>query len=211
MAADPASARSETAPEQTVDLPSEPATVTLQTSAGDNRKPASVGLPPLRYLPQQFHAAGNLGEILIAQEEELNRSVALKRIQARHADNADSRRRFLREAEVTGRLEHPGVVPVYGLSQDADGRPCYAMRFIQGESLKEASERFHAAEKPGRDPGGRRLALRQLLTSFVAVCKTMAYAHSRGVLHRDLKPGNIMLGKYGETLVVDWVGQDIQP
>jgi WD40 repeat protein len=101
-------------------------------------------------------------------------------------------------------LEHPGVVPVYGLGQDADGRPCYAMRFIQGESMKEAIERFHAAERPGRDPGERRLALRQLLTSFVTVCKTMAYAHSRGVLHRDLKPANIMLGKYGETLVVDW-------
>jgi tRNA A-37 threonylcarbamoyl transferase component Bud32 len=164
----------------------------------------NVALPPLRYKPVQFHAQGALGEVLVAKDEELNRSVALKRIQEQYAHDPASRRRFLREAEVTGRLEHPGVVPVYGLGRDGEGRLCYAMRFIQGESLKEAIQRFHAAEKPGRDLGERRLALRQLLTSFVTVCKTMAYAHSRGVIHRDLKPANIMLGKYGETLVVDW-------
>jgi tetratricopeptide (TPR) repeat protein/tRNA A-37 threonylcarbamoyl transferase component Bud32 len=174
------------------------------TSPGGPAKPSPAGLPPSRYQPIQFHAAGGLGEVLRAQDPELNREVALKRIQERHADNPESRRRFLREAEITGRLEHPGVVPVHGLGQDADGRPCYAMRFIQGESLKDAIQKFHAAEKEGKDPGERRLAFRQLLTSFVSVCKTMAYAHSRGVLHRDLKPANIMLGKYGETLVVDW-------
>ena len=88
--------------------------------------------------------------------------------------------------------------------QYADGRPYYAMRFIRGDNLKEAIRRFHEAEKTGRDPGERSLALRQLLGRFVDVCNAVAYAHSRGVLHRDLKPGNIMLGKYGETLVVDW-------
>jgi tRNA A-37 threonylcarbamoyl transferase component Bud32/lipopolysaccharide biosynthesis regulator YciM len=166
--------------------------------------PPTGVLPPLRYRPMQFHAQGALGEVLLAQDQELNREVALKRIQEQYADDPASRRRFLREAEVTGRLEHPGVIPVYGVGQDSAGRPCYAMRFIQGESLKEAIERFHAAEKAERDPGERSLALRQLLGSFVTVCKTMAYAHSRGVLHRDLKPANIMLGTYGETLVVDW-------
>src|SRR5262249_55526544 len=105
------------------------------------------------------------------------------------------------------------IVPVYGLVQGEDGRPCYAMRFIQGETLKEAIDRFHQDDRPGRDPGERSLALRQLLTRFVAVCNTVAYAHSRGVVHRDLKPANVMLGKYGETLLVDWglakaVGRD---
>src|SRR5262249_23606164 len=118
--------------------------------------------------------------------------------------DAVSRGRFLLEAEVTGRLEHPGIVPVYGLGQYADGRPFYAMRFIHGDNLKEAIRRFHEAESPTRDPGERRLALRQLLGRFVDVCNAVAYAHSRGVLHRDLKPGNIMLGKYGGTLGVDW-------
>jgi serine/threonine-protein kinase len=101
-------------------------------------------------------------------------------------------------------LEHPGIVPVYGLGQYADGRPFYAMRFIKGDNLKEAIRRFHEADKPGRDPGERSLSLRQLLRRFIDVCNAVAYAHSRGVLHRDLKPGNIMLGKYGETLIIDW-------
>ena len=96
-------------------------------------------------------------------------------------------------------------MPVYGLGHYPDGRPFYAMRFIRGDSLKEAIARFHGAdEQPGRDPGERTLALRQLLRRFVDVCNAVAYAHSRGVLHRDLKPGNVMLGPYGETLVVDW-------
>jgi hypothetical protein len=109
------------------------------------------------------------------------------------------------ESEVTGRLEHPGVIPVYSLGRDERGRPFYAMRFIEGEDLERAIRNFHAADAlPGRDPGSRALALRQLLRRFVDVCNVVAYAHSRGVLHRDLKPGNILLGPYGETLVVDW-------
>ena len=116
----------------------------------------------------------------------------------------ESLRRFLQEAEVTGRLEHPGVVPIYALGPTRSGAPCYAMRFIRGETLQDPIDAFHAAEKPGRDPSERSLALRDLLNRFVSICSTMAYAHSRGILHRDLKPRNVMLGKYDETLVVDW-------
>jgi tetratricopeptide (TPR) repeat protein/tRNA A-37 threonylcarbamoyl transferase component Bud32 len=157
-----------------------------------------------RYQILRPHAKGGLGEVFVAEDLELHREVALKEIQECHAHDMVSRGRFLLEAEVTGRLEHPGIVPVYGLGQYADGRPFYAMRFIHGDNLKEAIRRFHAAESPRRDPGERRLALRQLLGRFIDICNAVAYAHSRGVLHRDLKPGNIMLGKYGETLVVDW-------
>jgi serine/threonine-protein kinase len=150
------------------------------------------------------HAQGGLGQVFVARDEELHREVALKEIHAEHADQPQHRARFLLEAEVTGQLEHPGIVPVYGLGSYADGRPFYAMRLVKGDSLKEATARFHAADTPGRDPGERTLALRQLLGRFVAVCNAVAYAHSRGVLHRDLKPSNVMLGPYGETLVVDW-------
>jgi serine/threonine-protein kinase len=159
---------------------------------------------PMRYRRLHFHARGGLGEVQVALDEELSREVALKQIQERFADDAESRRRFLREAEVTGNLEHPGVVPVYGLLDDEDGRPVYAMRFIRGETMQEVVARFHQAERPGRDPGERTLALRGLLGRFVAVCNALSYAHARGVVHRDLKPANVMIGEYGETLVVDW-------
>jgi tetratricopeptide (TPR) repeat protein/tRNA A-37 threonylcarbamoyl transferase component Bud32 len=157
-----------------------------------------------RYRPLHFHARGGLGEVLVAHDKQFQRQVALKRIQEPFADDPDSRRRFLLEAEITGRLEHPGVVPAYSLTWDEQGRPCYAMRFIQGETLRDALHRFHHADQANRNAGERSLALRQLLGRFLQVCNTIAYAHSRGVLHRDIKPSNIMLGQYGETLVVDW-------
>jgi serine/threonine-protein kinase len=150
----------------------------------------------LRFQILRPHDKGGIGEVFVALDQELNRQVALKEIQERHATDPNSVGRFVREAEITGGLEHPGIVPVYGLGQYADGRPFYAMRFIQGQTLKDAIDRFHLG-----DPG---VTGRSLLTRFVAVCNTIAYAHSRGVIHRDIKPSNIMLGKYGETLVVDW-------
>src|SRR5262249_11928723 len=138
-----------------------------------------------RYRPVRFHAKGGLGEVHVAEDTELNREVALKRIQDRHVQDATSRRSFLREAEITAKLERPGIVPVHGLVHDANGDPCYAMRFIQGETLDDAIKQFHEADKPGRDPGERSLALRNLLSRFIAVCNTIAYAHSRSIVHRD--------------------------
>ncbi len=150
------------------------------------------------------HAQGGLGAVFVAIDDELNREVALKQILRHHADDPRSRARFLIEAEITGGLEHPGIVPVYGLGSDRDGRPYYAMRFIRGGSLKEAIAAFHADPAPKADPGARSLALRELLRRFVDACNAIDYAHGRGVLHRDLKPSNIIVGKHGETLVVDW-------
>jgi serine/threonine protein kinase/Tfp pilus assembly protein PilF len=169
-----------------------------------------AGAPGLRYRVLRPHASGGLGEVFVAEDTELHREVALKEIRKEHAENTDSRGRFVRKAEITGGLEHPGIVPIYGLGQYEDGRPFYAMRFIQGDNLKEAIQRFHQ-QSPQRErgptlatPSERNVAFRELLGRFVDVCNAVAYAHSRGILHRDLKPGNVMLGKYGETLVVDW-------
>ncbi len=201
------------------DTPTFPAGAGSSTSAGR------------RFRILRPHAEGGLGRILVARDEELHREVALKEMLSRHAHDTESRARFLMEAEITGGLEHPGVVPIYGLGQYADGRPFYAMRFIRGDSLKEAIERFHRddarsveppqqpadarqpadtapppeqADKPSRPRAFDSVEFRKLLGRFIDVCNAVEYAHSRGVLHRDLKPGNIMLGKYGETLVVDW-------
>jgi WD40 repeat protein/serine/threonine protein kinase len=157
-----------------------------------------------RFRKLRPHARGGLGAVFVAHDTELNREVALKEIQERHADDDASRARFLQEAEITGGLEHPGIVPVYGLGQYADGRPYYAMRFIRGDSLKEAIDRFHQDPDADFVAGDSSVTFRQLLSRFLDTCNAMAYAHSRGVIHRDLKPANIMLGKYGETLVVDW-------
>ena len=84
------------------------------------------------------HARGGLGEVFVALDTELHREVALKQILEKHADDPESRQRFIAEAEITGGLEHPGIVPVYGLGGDSFGRPYYAMRLIKGNSLKEA-------------------------------------------------------------------------
>jgi serine/threonine protein kinase len=150
------------------------------------------------------HARGGLGAVFVALDSELKREVALKQILDQHADDPLCRQRFLAEAEITGGLEHPGVVPVYGLGTYPDGRPYYAMRFIRGDSLKEAIDRYHADEGLRADPGRRPLELRKLLRRFLDVCNAIDYAHSRGVIHRDIKPANIILGRHGETLVVDW-------
>ncbi len=149
------------------------------------------------------HAKGGLGQVSVAADLELNREVALKEMQQTFWGDAASKQRFLVEAEITGRLEHPGIVPVYSLGTTAKGLPFYVMRFIQGRSLKDELVSFHQSPA-NSDVDGYRTGLRKLLRRLVDVCNAMEYAHSRGVLHRDLKPSNIMLGKYGETLVVDW-------
>src|SRR5438105_10904672 len=102
-----------------------------------------------RYRILRPHAKGGLGEVFIAEDTELGRHIALKEIQAQHADRPDYRQRFVREAEITGGLEHPGIVPVYGLGTYADGRPFYAMRFIKGDNLRDALRRFHDTSPAG--------------------------------------------------------------
>jgi len=156
------------------------------------------------------HARGGIGQVWVARDCELQRDVALKEIQPRYAEREDQRARFVLEAEITGNLEHPGIVPVYSLGRNAQGRPYYAMRFIEGESFSVAIRRFHQGRREQNGAAETRLRpllgieFRQLLGRFLDVCDAIDYAHSRGVLHRDLKPANIMLGRYGETLVVDW-------
>jgi eukaryotic-like serine/threonine-protein kinase len=154
-----------------------------------------------RYTLTRLHAQGGIGQVWLAHDEDLGRDVALKELRPDRGDSPLATARFLEEARITGQLEHPGIVPVYELVQPRDGRPCYAMRFVGGRTLAEAIREYHRRRAAGE---AGPLDLRELLTAFVGVCNAVAYAHSRGVLHRDLKPQNVALGDFGEVLVLDW-------
>ncbi len=191
---------------------------TLNTSA-ENGSPASAGSQvssvsvgsivstAARYRVIKSHARGGLGEVLVAQDEQLARRVALKQMHAPLSADPVRRRRFLREAEITGRLDHPGIVSILGVGQDENGNPCYAMEFVSGETLAEKARELHRqfAESGGSlRKSFESTVIRPLVTRFISVCNTIAYAHSHGVIHRDIKPGNVMLGDYSATYVVDW-------
>ena len=145
-------------------------------------------------------AQGAFSVVHLAMDLELNRLVALKELREEYARKPRSNARLLFEAEVTGGLEHPGVIPVYSSGRHDDGRGFFTMRLIRGEDLKYAIGRLNSLADPAEyESRGRRLMER-----FVDVCYTMDYAHGRGVIHRDLSPRNILLGHFGETVVIDW-------
>lgn len=157
-----------------------------------------------RYISLRPLAKGGLGQVLIARDPELEREVALKEMLGGRVWSDDAKARFVAEAKITGGLEHPGIVPVYGLGVFSDGRPYYAMRLIRGESLRAAITDFHRRPTDEKKMHTEVHSFRKLIRSLIDACYAVAYAHNRGVIHRDLKPSNIMVGKFGETLVVDW-------
>jgi serine/threonine-protein kinase len=155
-----------------------------------------------RYQLLHLHAKGGVGRVWLARDQDLGREVALKELLPERAAQPAVLARFLEEARVTGQLEHPGIVPVYELTRHAESRqPFYTMRFLRGRTLGAAIRDYHARRGSGQTGP---LELRELLTSLVAVCNAVAYAHSRGVLHRDLKPQNVILGDFGEVMILDW-------
>ena len=171
-----------------------------------SQAPTSSGLkipPDARFRPIRLHAIGGLGLVHAAWDRQLGRVVALKEMRPNVVNDRALRERFLREAEINGNLEHPGIVPVYALGADEEDRPYYAMRFVEGQTLHAALLDFH--ERAARLSASQwTIELRRLLDALLDVCQAIAYAHSRAVLHRDLKPGNVMLGKFGETHIIDW-------
>jgi WD40 repeat protein len=162
-------------------------------------KPRAMPLPVREtdhYSVDAEHARGGIGRVLKAHDRRLRRPVALKEL---ISDTPDARRRFLREAELTARLQHPSIVPIYEVGTWPDGRPFYAMKFISGRSLKEL-----IAAAPTLD------ARLSLLPHVIAVAEAITYAHSHRIIHRDLKPTNVVVGEFGETMVVDWgLGKDL--
>jgi len=136
------------------------------------------------------HGRGGLGRVSRAHDRELGRDIAIKELISRgHLSEV----RFLREAVITARLEHPGIVPIYEAGRWADGTPFYAMRLVSGRPLRDLlAERKTISERIG------------LLHHVIAVADAIAYAHGRNIIHRDLKPSNVLVGDFGETVVIDW-------
>jgi eukaryotic-like serine/threonine-protein kinase len=155
-----------------------------------------------RYTLTRLHAKGGIGQVWLARDHDFGRDVALKELRTEQAGNPAVWARFLEEAKITGQLEHPGIVPVYELSRrPEEQRPFYTMRFVRGRTLTEAVHDYHRLRAEGKDTP---LDLANLLNAFVGVCNAIAYAHSRGVIHRDLKGQNVVLGDYGEVVLLDW-------
>jgi len=155
-----------------------------------------------RYQQGRPHAGGGVGQVWLVYDTVLQREVALKELRAIYDSNPVFARRLLHEARITGRLQHPGIVPVYELVPGHDGEPgFYTMRFVQGRTLGEAITAYHqrrAAWTAGP------LDLNALLGAFAGVCHTVAFAHAQGVIHRDLKSANVVLGDFGEVVLLDW-------
>ena len=170
-------------------------THTESAPTGDVGTPRSASHVELDDDDAHFHvdgeyARGGIGRILLARDRRLERPVAIKELLV---SRADAERRFIREAQLTARLQHPSIVPVYEVGRWAHGRPFYAMKFITGRTLKQILD--ETTEFDGR------LAL---LPHVIAVAEAIAYAHSNRIVHRDIKPSNVVIGSFGETMVVDW-------
>ena len=158
--------------------------------------------------------SGGMGEVFRVVDRDLNRILALKVIREDLVSNPRALSRFVAEAQVTGQLQHPGIVPVHEMGRLPDGRLYFAMREVRGRDFGSVIADLHdyrTASGWQQTPTG--MTFRRLLDAFLKVCEAMAYAHSRNVIHRDLKPDNIIVGEFGEVLVLDWglarvIGQD---
>src|SRR5262245_39966180 len=164
------------------------------------RRITARGPGPPRYVSEEELAQGGQGKIVRILDEELGRQLAMKvsHEPCTTTSPKGERRigRFLEEARLTAQLDHPGIVPVHELGLDEGGRVYFTMKLVNGRDLKE----IFALVAKGQEGWTRTRALSVLLR----VCEGMAYAHAKGVIHRDLKPGNVMVGRFGEVYVMDW-------
>ena len=153
------------------------------------------------YVLERFHARGGLGTVYVARDKSFEREVAIK-FSRRRGLSPPERARFQREAEITGRLEHPGIVPVYGLAAKDAEHACYVMRLVKGKTMQDAIDETHRPADPS-SPDFQGINFRGLLQRLISICNTAAFAHEQGIIHRDIKPSNIMLGPFGETVLLD--------
>jgi serine/threonine protein kinase/formylglycine-generating enzyme required for sulfatase activity len=166
------------------------------------------GGPIRKYEKKGVIGKGGMGEVMKVLDRDLRREVAMKMLRPQRPDggvSAEDVFRFMKEAQATGRLEHPNIIPVHDLGVDGEGRIYFTLKYVQGVSLKEVIR--GRSENASLEDGRKFRAVfnaRHLIEIFISVCQGVAYAHSKGIIHRDLKPENVMLGKFGEVLVMDW-------
>ena len=182
-----------------------------EDGGAEARRVSLGGLPeihPDRYESKSVLGTGGQGVVREVEDRFLGRRIALKALRKEFSVTARSARNFLREARLTAGLSHAGIVPVYDVGCLPDGSPYYTMRRIGGRSLRDILYELREARRGGRRSDivrvEREFSRRRLLEVFVSAAHTVGYAHDRGVVHRDLKPGNLMVGDYGEVLVLDW-------
>ena len=154
----------------------------------------------LRYTLGDKLGEGGMGIVHACRDRRIGRDVALKMVRSEHGARGDLVARFLREACVQGQLEHPAIVPVYDLGRDPDGKLYFTMKRVRGATF----EQIFAALREENPHAVKQFSRRRLLTAFASICQALHFAHARGVIHRDLKPGNIMLGDFGEVYLLDW-------
>ncbi len=147
-----------------------------------------------RYQVLERIASGGMGAVYRCRDDDLNRDLALKILLAGHRDRPELDRRFLEEAQICGQLQHPGIVPIHEMGRSDDGRPFFVMKLVKGRTLSKLLQ-----ERSDPTDG-----LPQFLKIYEQICQAVAYAHSKGVIHRDLKPLNVMVGAFGEVQVMDW-------
>jgi serine/threonine protein kinase len=191
----------EIAPDTLADSPpSGPATMSESWPSSSGSEGREIGGSSLmRYKLGAVLGRGGMGEVLSARDEQIGRSVAIKRLRMKDP-SADALARFLREARIQGRLEHPAIVPVHELWRDEHDRPFFVMKQLTGTSLLDVLTKLAQRE---RDAAGQ-FPRQRLLRAFADICLAIEFAHTRGVVHRDLKPANIVLGDFGEVYVLDW-------
>ena len=155
--------------------------------------------PESRYQMSGEVARGGMGAIHLAKETSLRRHVAVKTMLNPNA-SADELARFIEEAQITGQLDHPGIVPVHELGVDSEGRPYYVMKFVRGRDLQGILQMIGRGDEGVKSE----FPFHRLLEIFDRACDAVAFAHAHGVIHRDLKPANIRVGEFGEVLLMDW-------
>ncbi len=166
------------------------------------QRPEPLSSGKSRYERIETIAQGGMGAVQLARDRDLQRYVAYKHIRSSRADEDGALDRFLFEAQITAQLDHPNIVPIYSLDTDEPTALGYAMKLVQGRTLAELITRARADAIRGHTV--EQHSLPRLLEHFLKVCDAVHYAHSKGVLHRDLKPHNVLIGRYNEVYVVDW-------